>query len=186
VPLSTLMGLTENPALIPGWGPVLADIARQVALDQQANPTWKWSVTDEHGRLVHHGHTGRRPTAAEADFVRARDRTCRAPGCRKPAIRCDLDHRKDHQYGGPSHRANMTTECRHHHRLKHERGFNVYAIGLDGFFWEAPDGRLCYVPGDGNIVAISEALDEANGQTGWDLDQAHPPREVRQIIPRTA
>ena len=80
----------------------------------------------------------------------------------------------------------MTTECRHHHRLKHERGFNVYAIGLDGFFWEAPDGRLCYVPGDGNIVAISEALDEANGQTGWDLDQAHPPREVRQIIPRTA
>jgi uncharacterized protein DUF222 len=182
VPLSTLIGLTDNPGLIPGWGPVLADIARQVALDQAANPTWKWSVTDEHGHLLHHGHTTRRPTATEADFVRARDRTCRAPGCRKPAIRCDHDHRRDHHHGGPSHRGNICTECRHHHRLKHERNFRIHTIGSGGFFWEAPDGRLYYVPADGNIVAISEATDTG----GWDLDQAHPPRPVRQIIPRSA
>ena len=182
VPLSTLLGLTDNPALIPGWGPVIADIARQVALDQAANPTWKWSVTDEHGHLLHHGHTTRRPTTREADFVRARDRTCRAPGCRKPAIRCDLDHRRDHHHGGPSHRGNLCCECRHHHRLKHERGFRVHAMGRGGFFWEAPDGRLYFVPADGNIVAISEATDHDS----WDLDQAHPPRQVRQIIPRSA
>jgi hypothetical protein len=69
-----------------------------------------------------------------------------------------------------------------HEGLKHERGFQVHAIGPAGFFWEAPDGRLYYVPADGNIVAICEATD----QGGWDLDQAHPPREVRQIIPRSA
>jgi len=31
VPLATLAGLSEAPGEIPGWGPVLADIARQVA-----------------------------------------------------------------------------------------------------------------------------------------------------------
>ena len=45
--------------------------------------------------------------------------------------------------------------------------------------WHAPDGRLYFVPGDGNIVAI----DDADDGNGWDLDHARPPREVRQIIP---
>ena len=26
--LTTLIGLNDNPGLIPGWGPILADIAR--------------------------------------------------------------------------------------------------------------------------------------------------------------
>ena len=84
VKLSTLAELDNDPALIPGWGPVIADIARQVAHDQQVNPRWKWSATDENGELLHHGHTGRRPNATEDAFVRARDRSCRAPGCRAP------------------------------------------------------------------------------------------------------
>ena len=33
VDLTTLAGLDENPADIPGWGPVIADIARQVSRD---------------------------------------------------------------------------------------------------------------------------------------------------------
>jgi hypothetical protein len=75
---------------------VLADIARQISFDRKANPAWKWSATDEDGNLLHHGHTRRRPTATEAAFVRARDRTCRSPGCRRNARRCDLDHRHDY------------------------------------------------------------------------------------------
>ena len=39
VKLSTLAELDNDPALIPGWGPVIADIARQVAHDQKANPS---------------------------------------------------------------------------------------------------------------------------------------------------
>ena len=118
VKLSTLMCLNEDPALIPGWGPVIADIARQVAEDREANPAWLWTVTDEHGRVLHHGHTRRRPTASEKAFVKARDRTCRARGCRRPAIDCDDDHRQEHANGGPSHRGNLCclcTLCRRRH-----------------------------------------------------------------------
>ena len=95
VSLSTLLELDEHPALLDGWGPVVADIARQVAHDQTANPAWKWSVTDDAGELLHHGHTRRRPNATEEAFVRARDRSCRAPGCRRRAATCKIDHRKE-------------------------------------------------------------------------------------------
>ena len=182
VPLTTLMRLNDDPAVIPGWGPVLADIARQVALDQATNPTWKWSVTDEHGQLLHHGHTRRRPTATEEAFTRARDRTCRAPGCRRKASRCDIDHRQPHPDGGPSHRGNQCCLCRHHHRLKHAKGFTIQPLGPGAFMWYAQDGRLYLVPADGNVVAIEAAKDNARV---WDLSNVKgPPRQVRQIIPR--
>ncbi len=45
--------------------------------------------------------------------------------------------------------------------------------------WEAPDGRLYLVPGDGNILLV----DDDAPPDGWDLDDAPPPRQVRQIIP---
>jgi hypothetical protein len=59
--LSTLIGLDDDPAMMSGWGPVLADIARRAAFEEQANPHWKWSLTDENGLLLHHGHTGAAP-----------------------------------------------------------------------------------------------------------------------------
>ncbi len=179
VKLSTLLHLDEDSAWIPGWGPVIADIARQVAFDEQARPAWAWSVTDESGQLLHHGYTARRPPAAERAFIKARDRTCRAPGCRRPAIRCDTDHRVDYVTGGPSHRGNGCSLCRHHHRLKHENGFTIHGFGPAAFMWEAPDGRLYFVPGDGNVLLV----EDDPPPDGWDLDDAPPPRLVRQIIP---
>jgi Domain of unknown function (DUF222) len=179
VKLSTLLDLDEDSGWIPGWGPVIADIARQVAFDEQARPAWAWSVTDESGQLLHHGYTARRAPAAERAFVKARDRTCRAPGCRRPAIRCDTDHRVDYVAGGPSHRGNGCSLCRHHHRLKHEKGFTIHGFGPAAFMWEAPDGRLYLVPGDGNILLV----EKDPSPDGWDLDDAPPPQQVRQIIP---
>jgi hypothetical protein len=46
-------------------------------------------------RLIHHGITRRRPTAEDAAYIRVRDRTCRAPGCRRAARACDIDHSED-------------------------------------------------------------------------------------------
>ena len=97
-------------------------------------------------------------------------------------MRCDIDHRLDYIKGGPSHRGATCCECRHHHRLKHEKGFEVLPVGPSGYMWAAPDGRLFFVPGDGNIVAIEDATDNDDGN-GWDLHDAQPPREIRQIIP---
>jgi Domain of unknown function (DUF222) len=118
VPLTTLIGLTDFPGELAGYGPVIADIARQVVADQ-TDATWRCSVYDEQGRLIHHGHTRRRPKAADVAFIRARDRTCRAPGCRRPAGQCDVDHSQDWAKGGSSCRCNLACLCRLHHLLKH-------------------------------------------------------------------
>src|SRR5690606_1772267 len=64
VNLTTLLGLDEDAADIPGWGPVIADIARQVAR-QQENSRWIYTVTDpDTGEPVQTGVTRRRPTTA--------------------------------------------------------------------------------------------------------------------------
>jgi hypothetical protein len=187
VPLSTLIKATDHPGLIPGWGPVIADIARQVAFDQEANPSWKWSVTDGSGQLMHHGHTKRRPVAAEKAFIQARDRTCRAPGCTRRATRCDIDHNVQYADDGPSHRGNTCCLCERHHLLKTEIGFAIHHVGTAGFLWQGPDGALYFAPPDGNIIAIEEALDDQNldgqGRDGWDLDDTPKLGPVKHIIP---
>ncbi|MGY5883333.1 HNH endonuclease [Modestobacter lacusdianchii] len=58
------------------------------------------------------------PTPAQRRFVQARDRTCRHPGCRRPAARTDLDHVRAHRDGGATDCANLCCLCRRHHRLK--------------------------------------------------------------------
>ena len=50
-------------------------------------------------------------------FREARDRTCVYPGCGRPAMRCDKDHRDPWPWGATS-AANGQCLCRHHHRAK--------------------------------------------------------------------
>ncbi len=50
-------------------------------------------------------------------FLEASDRTCVFPGCNRPAMRCDKDHR-DPWPGGATSAANGECLCRHHHRAK--------------------------------------------------------------------
>jgi Domain of unknown function (DUF222)/HNH endonuclease len=53
-----------------------------------------------------------------ADFVRARDLTCRAPGCDRPATHTDIDHTIPYAQGGATHPSNLKCLCRLHHLLK--------------------------------------------------------------------
>ncbi len=72
------------------------------------------------------------PSPAQRRFVRARDRTCRHPGCRRPAARTDLDHVEPHAGGGVTACANLCCLCRRHHRLKtHAPGWQ-FAMRPDG------------------------------------------------------
>ncbi|WP_460695145.1 HNH endonuclease signature motif containing protein [Modestobacter muralis] len=72
------------------------------------------------------------PTPAHRRFVHARDRTCRHPGCRRPAARTDLDHVHAHGDGGPTDCANLCCLCRRHHRLKtHAPGWR-FTMTSDG------------------------------------------------------
>jgi hypothetical protein len=134
VPLTTLIGLTDFPGELAGYGPVIADIARQVVAEQP-DATWRFSVYDPVGQLIDHGITRRRPTAHDAAFIRARDKTCRAPGCRRPARLCDVDHTEDWASSKDNRRSNLACLCRMHHLLKHLKHSGLIQItpGVLGF-----------------------------------------------------
>ena len=55
-------------------------------------------------------------------LVELRDETCRFPGCRRRAERCDLDHTVAWQDGGHTAEDNLAALCRHHHLVKHRSG----------------------------------------------------------------
>jgi Domain of unknown function (DUF222)/HNH endonuclease len=143
VPLSTLTGLTELPGELAGWGPVIADIARQVA-EQQRRGRWRFTVHD--GNTIYTGVTRRRPTADLADLVTARDRTCRAPGCRVPAHRADIDHIKDWALGGPTEEENLGTLCRHDHGVKHHGHWKYRRVAPGVYQWRTALDHTYLVP----------------------------------------
>jgi hypothetical protein len=75
------------------------------------------------------------------DLVLARDRTCRGPGCRSPADRCDLDHTVPWPTG-PTSPANLRALCRSHHRLKtHTDTTHSAHDHGGGHTWTLPSGR---------------------------------------------
>jgi hypothetical protein len=141
VDLDTLAGLVEHPGELAGYGPVIADIARQTALEQ-TDSEWRYTATHpDTGQPVANGTTSRRPTATQRRFVETRDRTCTFPGCRAPATDCDLDHRTPHSQGGPTHIENLGPLCRHHHNLHHHHGWAYQPIAGGDYQWTSPLGH---------------------------------------------
>ncbi|MEE6263759.1 HNH endonuclease signature motif containing protein [Plantactinospora sonchi] len=146
VPLTTLMGLTDLPGELSGWGPVVAETAREIA-SRSRRSAWRISVYDR-GRLIHNGPVRRRPKIRDAAFVRSRDQTCRAPGCRIPASHADLDHVRRYVDGGPSTPDNLAVLCRHDHRLKDEGGWRLRQLQPGVFVWHSRLGHQYVVPPD--------------------------------------
>jgi hypothetical protein len=118
VGLETLLGLNEEPADLDGHGPITADTARDLAFD--AGSIWRRLVTDPlSGQLLDYGRTTYRPPVGLADFVRARDVTCRTPSCDRPARSSELDHIIAWPAGTTSE-PNLHAKCDHDHTLKHQ------------------------------------------------------------------
>jgi hypothetical protein len=140
VPLTTLLRLADFPGDLAGFGPVIADIARQVVAEQ-ADATWRFSVYDPLGELISHGITHRRPTASDTAFIKARDRTCRAPGCRMAARHCDVDHTDEWTSSKDSRRCNLACLCRKHHLFKHLTGSDLIQIRPGILGWTTPLGQ---------------------------------------------
>lgn len=138
VDLATLIGLEDRAADLGGFGPVVADIARQMT--ERFGPSWRVGVTDEGGEIVHSGNTRRRPNAALRRLVESRDPTCVFPGCRRPAGSCDLDHRVRVAEGGTTHRDQLVPLCRHDHVIRHRYQW-IHVRNSDGSHtWTSPLG----------------------------------------------
>ncbi|MFV0525085.1 MAG: DUF222 domain-containing protein [Acidimicrobiales bacterium] len=146
IDLATLIGLTDRPAHIIGWGPVLADIARQIALAPTADQRWVYTITHpDTGVVLGTGTTRRRPNARQARHVTSSQPTCRFPGCQAPATASDIDHIYPYADGGPTLTHNLMPLCRHDHQVKHAPGWTMTATP-DGHTWTTPHHHTYTAP----------------------------------------
>jgi hypothetical protein len=138
--LDTLAGLTDHPGDLNGFGPVISDIARQVAEDQ-SEAEWRYTIVDsETDRHLCDGVTRRRPTVSQRRHIESRDRTCVFPGCRMPSTDCDIDHTTPYSEGGATCPCNNAPACRHDHRLK-DHGWTYARIPNGLYQWTSPLGH---------------------------------------------
>lgn len=114
VSAATLAGIDDRLAELDGHGPIDAASARSIAASAAA---WRRLHLDDAGMIAR--TTAYQPTDAMRRHLRARDRTCRFPGCRRPARRCEIDHTYDYARGGPTAITNLACLCATHHALKH-------------------------------------------------------------------
>ncbi|MGH3614552.1 MAG: DUF222 domain-containing protein [Pseudonocardia sp.] len=137
MPYDTLTGADDQPCELVGYGPIPAELAREIAADA----VWKRLVTDPlSGALLDYGRATYHPPAALADFVRARDVYCRAPMCRRRAANCELDHTVPYPEG-PTSEDNLWAGCVHDHQLKHHAGWQVTQHPEGQIEWITPTGH---------------------------------------------
>jgi hypothetical protein len=124
----TLLGGDSSPAVIEGYGPIPASVARNLV---------DAAVTDESSRatlrrLYRHPNSGalvamesrsRRFPRGLARFIRLRDLCCRTPYCDAP-IR-HLDHAQPRNRGGPTSARNGRGACERCNYVKESPGWHV-------------------------------------------------------------
>ena len=143
IDLPTLLGLAENPGQLAGYGAIPASVARKLAADG----SWQRFVSDPTtGNLLDFGREKYSPPQELIDFLLARDRTCRFPGCRRAGQGSDIDHAHSWETGGHTNPANLGLLCRRHHRMKTHGGWSLESNADGSCTWQSPKGKSYFVP----------------------------------------
>ncbi|MGO1545162.1 MAG: HNH endonuclease [Gulosibacter sp.] len=138
--LTLLAGRVDGtaPALLDGMLPMSFTEARQLAGEATS---FERVLTDPVT-----GHTTcvdtYRPDSSLRRFLQVRDRTCRFPGCIRPAALSDLDHTTPYIDGGATSEQNLAHLCRGHHVQKHEKPWSVTNLGGGVLKWQTPLGQI--------------------------------------------
>lgn len=141
---ATLTGHNDAPAVqIGAEGLVTAELLRELAQTATLTPLTHPGCCDPEPRYT--------PSKILADFVRARDLTCRWPGCDVPATDCDLDHSIPYSQGGPTHAANLKCYCRQHHLVKTFWGWTDTQLADATLILTSPAGDI-YVTTPGSAL----------------------------------
>lgn len=147
VEMTTLAGIDDHPGEIPGFGPVIADVARQI-VDEQPDSEWRITTTDDTGHPVGVVTTKRRPTTAQKRIVETRNPTCVYPGCRFDSAQCDLNHEIPWAQTHRTTTRELGPLCRHHHNNHHHRGWKQEQIRPGVYRWTSPLGHTYIVEPD--------------------------------------
>jgi hypothetical protein len=114
--VGTLLDQDDEPGWLAGYGPISAQTARRIAADPTG--TWRRLLTDPRTGRMDELSVKTYDVPADMDrHIKARDLTCRWPGCTRPARRCDTDHRIPWP-AGATEACNLQCLCRTHHRVK--------------------------------------------------------------------
>ncbi|HEY7013989.1 MAG TPA: HNH endonuclease, partial [Streptosporangiaceae bacterium] len=84
---------------------------------------------------------GYQPSDSLRHIIKIRSPRCGAPGCRRPAVRCDDDHTIPYDQGGRTCECNLYPLCRRHHRTKQARGWHLAQPEPGTLIWSTPGGR---------------------------------------------
>ena len=151
VPVLTLLGSSEEPANLEGYGPIDAETARWLAA--RAPSFMRLLTHPETGVVLSLGRTRYAVPRDLRTWLRVRDGTCRFPGCSRAARVCEVDHTDDWQFGGETRHDNLAHLCKSHHHLKHHTGWVVEQRGGGVLEWTSPLGKKYLVDPDIEIRA---------------------------------
>ena len=137
------------------------ETARRLACD-----TSVVRILERDGRPLSVGRKTRSVPPPLRRALRARDRTCRFPGCDQRRF-LHAHHVEHWARGGRTELANLVQLCRHHHRLVHEGGYTLERGPAEALIFRRPDGRP--IPSVTSAVAgrSVELVADSRGRGAW-------------------
>ncbi|WP_442545666.1 DUF222 domain-containing protein [Arthrobacter sp. KN11-1C] len=141
VPVLSLLGATEEPAILDGYGPIPPSMARALIADG-ADSFHRVLTDPRDGAPLEIGRTSYRLTKAQRQWLRLRDGKCPFPGCNNHSLDNDADHLLAWADGGTTGITNLGQPCPKHHRLKHRTGWTPTPASKDSPpGWTSPSKR---------------------------------------------
>jgi hypothetical protein len=138
----TLIGDDHRDALLGRHGAIPASLARYLAWSPDAR--WRRLVCDPlTGAVIDANAKVYTIPERVKRVVRLRDRTCRFPGCHRPAEYTDTDHIVPWSKGGKTRAVDLAGLCRRHHLVKTHSAWKVRHNRLDPshqMTWTSPLG----------------------------------------------
>ncbi|TFC98778.1 HNH endonuclease [Cryobacterium sinapicolor] len=139
VPVMTLLGHSEEPGHLEGYGPIDPDTAREIAA--RAPSFIRILTHPETEAVLSVGRTRYKVPKELRQYLQVRDETCRYPGCRRAATQCEIDHTLDWQFGGLTEHDNLAHLCPADHALKSETRWTYVHLPDGTLKWTSPTGR---------------------------------------------
>jgi hypothetical protein len=141
VPVFSLMGLTDEPAMLDGYGPVPPSMARQLVANGAAS-FYRVLVDPRDGAPLEIGRTSYRISQAMRNWLRLRDGKCPFPGCSNNSLDNEADHILAWHQRGTTGISNLGQPCPKHHRLRHTSSWKpTPATKTAPPGWTSPTGR---------------------------------------------
>ncbi|WP_411700136.1 DUF222 domain-containing protein [Conyzicola sp.] len=139
VPVMTLLGRSDEPGDLEGYGPIDPETARQIAAT--APSFTRLLVHPVSSAILDFDRTTYAVPADLKNVVRVRDGVCRAIGCEQPATHAELDHTRAWAGGGTTKLGNLACLCADHHRVKTHTRVKMRNLPNGDIEWELPSGR---------------------------------------------